>query len=264
MTILSTMPLPLVAEKFGSHPFFNPSDFIDYLRSSGGLGTGPAPEAVILSYQRSLYDFVVAAHKTTEAEGYFSREIRGIDSTGGKVAIAGRFGVGSPAAAVMLEELIAWGVKRFVSVGTAGSLRLDLPPGSLVVCIEALRDEGTSYHYIPDGAPSLPDRGLTARLETALSRQGMSASRAISWTTDAIYRETPLEVQRHREAGAHVVEMEAAALFTIAKFRGVPIAACFSVSDTLAELEWRPEFHSETTEEGLESLFAASLECLVS
>lgn len=262
-TILGVMPVPLVPDKFGSRPFFNPSDFIGYIRSRGGLGSRPAPEAVILSYQGSLFDHVVRTHGTTEAEGYFSAHIRSIDSTGGRVAIAGGFGVGAPAAGVMLEELVAWGVRRFVSIGYAGSLRLDLPPGSLVLCVEALRDEGTSYHYAEAGAPALPDGGLTDSLASALAAQGLDASRAVTWTTDAIYRETPLEVERFRDGGAHVVEMEAAALFTIAKFRGVPMAACFSVSDTLAELAWRPEFHAETTREGLEKLFAAALACLL-
>ncbi|HUX39642.1 MAG TPA: nucleoside phosphorylase [Rectinemataceae bacterium] len=256
------MPLPLIPEKYSSRPFFGPSDFIGYIRDRGGLGTRQAPEAVILSYQRSLFDHVVATRATTQAEGYFAREIRLLDSTGGKVAIAGRFGVGAPAAGVMLEELIAWGVRRFVSVGTAGSLRPELPPGSLVLCVEALRDEGTSYHYAPEGTRALPNEALTARLAEALAGQSLAASRAVTWTTDAIYRETPLEVARHRDSGVHVVEMEASALFTIAKFRDVAMAACFTVSDTLAELAWRPEFHAETTEEGLEALFAAALESL--
>ncbi len=256
------MPLPLVPDKYSSQPFFGPSDFIGYIRERGGLGRQAAPEAVILSYQRSLFDHVVATRATTKAEGYFAREVRLLDSTGGKVAIAGRFGAGAPAAGVMLEELVAWGVRRFVSVGTAGSLRSDLPPGSLVLCVEALRDEGTSYHYAPEGTRALPNEALTAKLAESLARQSLAASRAVTWTTDAIYRETPLEVGRHRDSGVHVVEMEASALFTIAKFRGVAMAACFTVSDTLAELAWRPEFHAETTEEGLEALFAAALESL--
>jgi uridine phosphorylase len=256
------MAVPLVPGKFTSQPFFNPSDLIGYARGRGILGSRSAPEAVILSYQRSLFDHAAEAHETTEALGYFSREVRYLDSTDGRIAIVGRFGVGAPAAGVMLEELIAWGVKRFVSIGTAGSLRADLPPGSLLLCEAALRDEGTSYHYAPDGQDALPDPALTEALGAALARQGLEVRRGKTWTTDAVYRETPLEVERHRESGVAVVEMEASALFTIAAWRRVPLAACFSVSDTLAELTWRPEFHAETTSEGLEKLFAAALECL--
>jgi uridine phosphorylase len=256
------MPVPLDPAKYRSKPFFNPSDFIGYVRGLGKLGDRPAPEAVILSYQRSLFDHVCATHAVTPAEGYFGKELRYLDDFGGRIAIAGNFGVGAPAAAVMLEELIAFGSKRFVSVGTAGSLRADLPPGSLVLCDSAFRDEGTSYHYLPGGGLVYPSESLTASLRAALEGRGLAFSAGPSWTTDAIYRETPSEVLMHSGKGALVVEMEASALFAVARFRSCLIAACFSVSDTLAELAWRPEFHAETTQEGLESIFAAALEAL--
>jgi uridine phosphorylase len=256
------MPVPLDPTKYQSRPFFNPSDFVDYVRRAGNLGPEPPPESAILSYQRSLFDYVAGSRPVTPARGYFGRQLSYLDESGRRMAIVGAFGVGAPAAAVMIEELIAFGVRRFVSVGTAGSLRSDLPPGSLVVCDSALRDEGTSYHYIPGGAPVLPSEGLTLALESALARRGVAFRSGPTWTTDAIYRETPEEVVKFRDEGALVVEMEAAALFAVARFRAVEIAACFSVSDTLAELAWRPEFHAETTVEGLEALFGAAVEAL--
>jgi uridine phosphorylase len=170
--------------------------------------------------------------------------------------------VGAPAAAVMLEELIAFGSRRFISVGTAGSLQGDLKPGALVLCDSAFRDEGTSYHYIPGGGLVYPSEVLTESLSAALEARGLAYRKGPSWTTDAIYRETPSEILLHSGKGALVVEMEASALFAVARFRSCPIAACFSVSDTLAELAWRPEFHAETTTEGLEALFAAALEAI--
>ena len=256
------MPVPLDQAKYKSKPFFNPADFIGYVRGMGRLGDRPAPEAVILSYQRSLFDHVCSAHRVTAASGYFSRQLRYLDEEDGRIAIAGNFGVGAPAAAVMLEELIAFGSRRFISVGTAGSLHVDLPPGSLVLCDSAMRDEGTSYHYLPGGGLVYPSESLTAFLRGALDAVGLPYRKGPSWTTDAIYRETPDEVLMHSARGALVVEMEASALFAVARFRSCLIAACFSVSDTLAELAWRPEFHAETTTEGLETLFAAALEAI--
>jgi len=255
------MPVPLDPTKYKSKPFFNPSDFIAYLRGIGKIGDRPAPEAVILSYQRSLFEHVLKTRRTSPAELYFSNELYYLEDEPG-LAIAGRFGVGSPAAAVMLEELIAFGVKRFVSVGTAGSLREDLEPGSLVLCDAAFRDEGTSYHYLPGGGPVFPSEVLTKKLRESLDSRGLSYRKGPTWTTDAIYRETAAEVLLHAGKGALVVEMEAAALFAVARFRSALIASCFSVSDTLAELAWRPEFHAETTVEGLEELFGAALEAL--
>jgi uridine phosphorylase len=147
-------------------------------------------------------------------------------------------------------------------VPSAGSLRDDLKPGSLVLCDSALRDEGTSYHYMPGGGLVYPSESLTDALRAALDARGLPYRKGPSWTTDAIYRETPSEVVLHSGKGALVVEMEASALFAVARFRSCLLAACFSVSDTLAELAWRPEFHAETTTEGLESLFGAALEAI--
>jgi uridine phosphorylase len=256
------MSVPLDPAKYRSKPFFNPEDFIRYVREKGSLGDRVAPEAVILCYQRSLFTQICATRRVTAAQGYFSNELRYLDDEGGRVGVAGNFGVGAPAAAVMLEELIAFGVKRFVSVGTAGSLQLEVKPGSLVLCDSALRDEGTSYHYLPGGGLVYPSELLSSRLSSALEARGLAYRRGPAWTTDAIYRETPSEVRLHAGQGALVVEMEAAALFAVARFRSRLIAACFSVSDTLAELAWRPEFHSETTAEGLDALFGAALEAI--
>ena len=256
------MPVPLDPAKYRSKPFFNPSDFLGYIRGMGKLGTKPAPEAVVLSYQRSLFDHVCKTRPVSSAQGYFANELRYLDEEDDRVAIAGNFGVGAPAAAVMLEELIAFGVKRFISIGTAGSLSKDILPGSLVLCDSAFREEGTSYHYIPGGGPVFPSESLSVRLREALEARGLAYRAGPSWTTDAIYRETPSEILLHSGKGALVVEMEASALFTVARFRSCLIAACFSVSDTLAELEWRPEFHAETTTEGLEALFGAALDAL--
>jgi uridine phosphorylase len=259
------MSIPNVPEKIDSEALFRPADFLAYLGRIGlAASHRPAPDAVILSYQKSLFEHVLETYPCERAKGYFGRFIHYVDLPGSprSIAIAADFGVGAPAAAVALEELIAWGVKEFISMGLAGSLSEDLPPGSLVVCDGAFRDEGTSYHYIEEDVPACPDAALTGRLEAALRDAGLSYAKGPTWTTDAIYRETPLEVRRFRERGALVVEMEAAALFAVAQYRRVPLASCFSVSDTLAYLEWRPDFHAEPTVQGLETLFSCAVRAL--
>ena len=261
------MIIPRFAGKFSSKPFFNPKDFLGYMDRLGELGNRPAPESIIMVFQRSLYNYVVSNRKVTPAQGYFAGTVSFLDDVGsptlsGSVGLAANFGVGAPAAAVTMEELIAWGVKRFIVIGYAGSLSEEVAPGSLVLCTKAFRDEGTSAHYFADDEPALPSPELTARLEGTLCDHGMRFAKGASWTTDAIYRETPLEIENYRKLGALVVEMEASALFSIGKFRDVEVAACFSVSDTLAELAWRPEFHAEASREGLATLFTAAIDAL--
>jgi len=285
------MSIPNFAGKFSSKPLFNPSDFLAYLKQIGKpLSHRPAPDAVILSYQKSLFDHVVEHYPVERAQGYFGQFIYYLDGPQDvppqdqntpkelklgqrqqspqsqarrQLAIAAGFGVGAPAAAVMLEELIAWGVRDFVSMGMAGSLREDLPPGSIVLCDSAIRDEGTSYHYLPDDSDVFSDRALTEKLAHELSAAGLPFARGATWTTDAIYRETPVEVEYFQKKGAMVVEMEAAALFAVAANRHARLASCFSVSDTLAYLEWKPEFHSEATQETLEKLFRVACDVLM-
>jgi len=193
--------LPLDKNKYSSEPFFNPSDFIGYIRRLDRLGDRPAPEAVILCYQRSLFDYASNEVDSSPAGAYFGKQLRYLEETEGKVAIVGNFGVGAPAAVVMLEELIAFGVRRFVSVGTAGSLVLDLPPGSLLLCDGAFRDEGCSYHYLPEAELAAPDPGLTEKLGAALAERNLAFRRGPAWTTDAIYRETKDEVEFFRKKG---------------------------------------------------------------
>jgi len=259
------MIIPRFPGKFSSQPFFNPEDFLAYMRRLGKLGDRPAPECVILVYQQSLFNYIVSNRATSPAEGYFGNTVSFIDDiegfgAGRSVAVAANFGVGAPAASVMLEELIGWGARKFIAIGYAGSLREDVLPGSLVLCTKAFRDEGTSAHYSEDDAPAAPSPALTSRLEASLRSLGMPFVKGATWTTDAIYRETPFEIKNYRDEGALVVEMEASALFSVGKFRSVDVAGCFSVSDTLAELAWRPEFHAEMPKNGLAKLFHAAIE----
>ncbi|HAP43311.1 MAG: hypothetical protein A2087_11130 [Spirochaetes bacterium GWD1_61_31] len=258
------MALPLVFDKYKAESIFAPSDFLAYMRRSGLLKADePAPEAVILSYQRSLFDYVVQNHPVRFHDGYFKNHLAYLEETGGKVAIAGHFGIGAPAAAIMLEELIAFGCHRFISLGTAGSLVAGLNPGHLVLCTGALRDEGVSYHYIPGGSPALPDETMTAALENRLIGNGLAYRKGLTWTIDAIYRETRVEMEQHIARGTLVVEMEAAALFTVARYRQAQLASCFTISDSLAEPEWKPEFLAQETGAGLETLYHAALESLL-
>jgi len=259
------MSIPLVPSKLEREALFEPSEFLAYLNRVGvALSQREAPDAVILSYQKSLADHVRQSYPCEKARGYFGQHIYYIELPASKknLAIASNFGVGAPAAAVMLEELIAWGVREFVSIGFAGSLQKDLVPGSLVICDSAFCDEGTSHHYLKTSTSVDPDTELTARLEAAFMSANLPYAKGPTWTTDAIYRETKPEVLHFQDQGALVVEMEAAALFAVARYRDVPLASCFSVSDTLAFLDWRPDFHAEPTVQALETLFSCAVQAL--
>ena len=83
-----------------------------------------------------------------------------------------------------------------------------------------------------------------------------------SWTTDAPYRETRTEVMAFQKEGVSTVEMEASALFAVGQRRRVEVGAMFAISDSLAELEWKPGFSNTDTQKGLEKLFEVALDVL--
>jgi uridine phosphorylase len=147
-------------------------------------------------------------------------------------------GVGAPLAAGLLEEVIALGCRRFVACGGAGVLNRELAAGHLVVPTSAVRDEGTSYHYIPPGREVTPHPEAVAAVCRVLDRHNVPYIQGKTWTTDAIYRETRPRMLRRREEGCLTVEMEAAALFAVAQFRGAPLAQILYSGDNLDADEW--------------------------
>lgn len=160
---------------------------------------------------------------------------------GVSVALA-RISVGAPAAALVLEEAIARGVSNVLVAGSAGSLQRHLPLGSTVVITGAEREDGTSHHYLPPGEVVSADPELASMLEECATDRGATPVRGRSWTIDAPYRETVGAIRRHRDSGVSVVEMEAAAIFAVARVRGVRAGLIVAVSDELFGHEWNVGF----------------------
>ncbi len=147
-------------------------------------------------------------------------------------------GVGAPLAAGLLEEVIALGCRKFIACGGAGVLDRDIAVGHIIVPATAVRDEGTSYHYLPPGREVSANPQGVAAIEKVLTARGFSYIVAKTWTTDAFYRETPAKVQLRKEEGCLTVEMEAAALFAVAQFRGVTLAQILYGGDDVSSSEW--------------------------
>ncbi len=147
-------------------------------------------------------------------------------------------GVGAPLAAAFLEQAIARGCRRFTVCGGAGALVPDLVLGRVVVPTAAVRDEGTSYHYLPPGREVAADPVAVDALTAVLTERGVPFIKGKSWSTDGVYRETRARTARRRDEGCLVVEMEAAALFSVARFRRVSLAYLLYAGDSLAGEQW--------------------------
>jgi len=141
--------------------------------------------------------------------------------------------IGAPLTAVVAEELISLGVREFLILGSAGSLNKNLRLGKLVLCTKAVRDEGTSHHYLRNSVFVAPDIKLNNRLAEFAKLHKIELRKGITWTTDAPYMETQQELDYYRMLGVSTVEMEVAALFAVAKKRKVRASAIFAISDIL-------------------------------
>lgn len=248
------MPYPNSPEKHDWEALVTPGASIEYFRDDTEL----VPESVVLCFHDGLCEHVSNEYEVepfdSEGEGYV------LAATDERVGLVRVPGVGAPVTALVMEKLIAKGAKRFISVGHVGSLQPDVALGDFVIANRALRDEGTSHHYVEPTRFIDASSGLCERLEAALDAAGTAYRIGPTWTTDAIYRETVPEIERYREDGILTVDMEAAAIFSIGERRGVEAGALFTISDHLDPTGWEPRFAE--TQEHLERAFEIAVGAL--
>jgi uridine phosphorylase len=152
--------------------------------------------------------------------------------------------VGAPVAAIVLELLAVLGAARVVAVGACGSLQPDLSIGATILPTAAIREEGTSHHYLPPSAAVGPAADVLEALAAAAMAEDLAPRRGPVWTTDALFRETASKVRRYQAAGVLGVDMETATLFAVGPLVGLAVAALLVVSDELGDLVWRPGFRA--------------------
>ena len=166
--------------------------------------------------------------------------------------------VGAAHYTMHLEGLIELGVQECVLFGGAGVLSPDIPRGDVIIPRRAIREEGVSYHYLSPSTYVESNPEFTEKLIEAFQQKGFPMHIGDTWTTDAIFRETKKKIARYREAGIISVEMEAAAHFSVAKYRGIKAAAVFYAGDCVGGDEWdnrRDAKHSVQKEEIMEVIF---------
>lgn len=180
----------------------------------------------------------IAKHLENAHEVMFHREYR--TCTGyykGIRVSATSTGIGCPSAAIAMEELANIGARVFIRVGSTGALQPHLHIGDLVISTGSMRNEGTSNFYAPPPYPAVPDHFLTHALYEAAQEiatgKGVPVYLGLNSSDDAFYGETPEWIQKLATLKLLNVEMESAALFTIASLRGLTAGMVCAVSGNL-------------------------------
>lgn len=164
-------------------------------------------------------------------------EVHVVEHLGKRIAVFNP-GVGAPAAATSLEDIIGLGATKIIGCGGAGIVKQGFDVGHIIVPTGAVRDEGTSHHYQPVDVAVVPHPLAVEAIDAELSDAGVPHDKGLTWTTDAIFRETPEKVARRREQGCISVEMEASAMFAVAMFRGAVYGQLLYAGDDVSAQTW--------------------------
>jgi uridine phosphorylase len=257
------MPFPNFPNKHRETTLTNWKDIWEYRKNINKYPEIDPPKGVIFTFHSTLMTYIINNYEVKKIENFFG-DFFLLEQSQGNIGICGNFGIGAPSIAILLEQFAAFGVNKFISIGTAGALQKDLKIGNIVVCDRAIRDEGTSYHYIQAEKYSRPSEELNKKIRRVIEKMGLEYVIGTSWTTDAVYRETIKEIEHYKEEGVLTVDMEASAIFAVAHALNVDAGAIFTISDYLSDYlgdgEWKMYFH--LTDEGLQTLFKIAKETL--
>jgi len=156
----------------------------------------------------------------------------------GKAVVLAQAVVGAPMAAAHLEELTAYGCKKYMVCGGCGVLQSDIALGHLILPVSAVRDEGTSYHYLEPSREVEMAGSAVEVIENTLTENKIPYIKGKTWTTDAFFRETPAKIKHRKEEGCIAVDMEASAFIAVAKYLNVDLGQIFYAGDNLGDSEW--------------------------
>ena len=233
---------------------------LDWRRSTGRLGRIRVPDGVLLTHQASLFKTLIPRFGAVRQRGLFC-ELYVIGGRGSTLGVAGNFGVGGPATAVVVEELAAIGVQQLVSVDLGASLYAEVPSGTIVLVSDSVCEDGTSKHYVPGASVVEVAEDLSGRLAAALAGRDVPFTTGRVWSTDAPYRETASEVLKYRARDAVIVDMETAPFLAAGSALGVETATLLVAADTLFD-DWQPPFDGNRVQTALRVAARAARECL--
>jgi uridine phosphorylase len=214
--------LPLLAHALDEPTAFRPEDLVAAVRQQRGRGNGSIPQLCVLEFDGDLTDKLITRGEVRRCEDWpcFHTEMWLWPKQEPRCGIVART-IGGPYTVLVAEQLAVCGVKAVVGLASAGRIGQALPLPGIVVADEAVRDEGTSLHYLPPAETVPADHALAEALTDAMDAIGLPIRQGLVWTTDAPYRETRSQIEHWASRGALAVEMQAASLFAFGQARGM-------------------------------------------
>src|ERR1700722_11838157 len=227
---------PILAGKdYAAASVFEPANLLREARRQKSIPDAAVPEICVLDPDGDILRVLRRNGRASPSAGWacYHTDLYEFDDEGTRYGII-CWAVGASFAVLLAEQLFVSGCRFLLSVTSAGQIVAQGPPPYFVVIDRALRDEGTSYHYLPPTEFSEADPALVAAAMGALRDHQLQVYRGAAWTTDAPFRETAGAIERCRERGILAVEMEAAALYAFAQARRKPVLCLAHVTNQMA------------------------------
>jgi len=232
-------PPPILRHKDHSAPsVFTPDALLREARRQKGIANGSVPDICILDPDGDIVRNLLAADRARRLSAWacYHTDLLVFEHEGLSYGIIG-CAVGAAFAVLVAEELFASGCRFLISMTSAGQILPVRTPPYFVIIDRALRDEGTSYHYLPPAEYSVADPRLIRLAQESLSTANVTTQVGATWTTDAPFRETGAAIAAAGQAGILAVEMEAAALYAFAAARKNPVLCFAHVTNQMGRLE---------------------------
>ncbi len=232
--LLMTEHLPILEHPLNAPSAFTPDAVVSAVRAERHLRPEPVPEVCVLEFDGDLTDWLVTKGVAQPFDPWacFHSTMYTLDLGGTLCGIVPRT-IGGPYAVLVAEQMATSGAKLVFGLTSAGRVASKMPVPGLVVAARAIRDEGTSYHYLRPAAEIDAPAEVADLLETELRAQSLPVRSGTVWTTDAPYRETERQLADHAKAGVLAVEMQAASLFAFSKARRFPVGLVAFVTNSM-------------------------------
>lgn len=231
-------PPPIIAgKKYDAPSAFTPENLLREARRQKRLEIGSVPEICVLDPDGDIVRHLQATGRAQRHPLWacYHTDLYVFEDEGRRFGIVG-CAVGAAFAVLVAEELFVSGCELLLSVTSAGQILPVQPPPYFIIIDRALRDEGTSYHYLPPADFSEGNRELIGLAEKALAGS-LPIRVGATWTTDAPFRETQTAIDSARTVGVLAVEMEAAGLYAFAQVRGKQVLCFAHVTNQMAQIE---------------------------
>jgi uridine phosphorylase len=226
------------AKCFDEPSVFTPEALLENARRQKDLAERSVPDICLLDPDGDIVRQLKAAGEADKDETWpgYHTDLYRFERNGTEFGIVG-CAVGASFAVLVAEQLFAAGCRFLVSITSSGQIVPKDDPPYFVLISRALRDEGTSHHYRSTSRYATLSDELRAPVEEACETVSCPVYTGTTWTTDAPFRETETAIERARSEEILAVEMEAAALYTFAEVRELPVICFAHVTNQMGQTE---------------------------